>query len=155
MHHDQHIGQSFTGTSGAGHREERLGRSKTRYAQARRLAGENCAYRSKSSQLQSRRRPPIEVPHSRLSYLLQTKCQQEDDEDNEEAGGGDSREQDGRDDAEYDAMLISTGGDLLPILTSIACTGKVPFLPGYLSSIIPKLQKRLVSLDLYHLKVFK
>ncbi|UJR22054.1 hypothetical protein I4U23_025122 [Adineta vaga] len=76
-----------------------------------------------------------------LNY--KTKCQQEDDDENEENGGGDSREQDGRDDAEYDAMLISTGGDLLPILTSIACAGKVSFLPGYLASIIPKLQKRL------------
>jgi hypothetical protein len=43
-------------------------------------------------------------------------------------------------------MLITTGGDLLPVLTSIACIGKVPFFPNYLSSIIPKLQKRLVSL---------
>ncbi|CAF3940802.1 unnamed protein product [Adineta steineri] len=83
----------------------------------------------------------------KIAYTIQkvlnykTKCQQEDDEDNEESGDG--REQDGDDDAEYDAMLISTGGDLLPILTSIACTGKVAFLPGYLHSIIPKLQKRL------------
>ena len=76
--------------------------------------------------------------------LSKTKCQQEDDEENEENGAGDSREQDGRDDAEYDAMLITTGGDLLPVLTSIACTGKVPFFPAYLASIIPKLQKRLV-----------
>ncbi|CAF1179561.1 unnamed protein product [Rotaria sordida] len=76
-----------------------------------------------------------------LAY--KTKCQQENDDENDENAGGDSREQDGRDDAEYDAMLISTGGDLLPILTSIACTGKVQFFPGYLSSIIPKLQKRL------------
>ena len=81
------------------------------------------------------------------SFLSQTKCQQDDDDENED--GGDSREQDGRDDAEYDAMLISTGGDLLPILTSIACTGKVSFLPVYLSSIIPKLQKRLVCLLLF------
>jgi hypothetical protein len=43
-------------------------------------------------------------------------------------------------------MLISTGGDLLPVLTSIACVGKVSFFPSYLGSIIPKLQKRLVSL---------
>ncbi len=78
---------------------------------------------------------------------LKTKCQQENEEDNEENGGGDSREQDGRDDAEYDAMLISTAGDLLPVLTSIACTGNVPFFPAYLASIIPKLQKRLVSLN--------
>ncbi|CAF4599705.1 unnamed protein product, partial [Rotaria sp. Silwood2] len=76
-----------------------------------------------------------------LAY--KTKCQQESDDENDENAGGDSREQDGRDDAEYDAMLISTGGDLLPVLTSIACTGKVQFFPGYLSSIIPKLQKRL------------
>ena len=78
---------------------------------------------------------------------VQTKCQQEsDDEDDENGGGGgDGREQDGRDDAEYDAMLISTGGDLLPVITSIACAGKVPFFPSYLSSVIPKLQKRLVS----------
>jgi hypothetical protein len=79
--------------------------------------------------------------------FIQTKCQQDNDDDNEEnsGGGGDNREQDGRDDAEYDAMLITTGGDLLPVLTSIGCTGKVPFFPAYLSSIIPKLQKRLVS----------
>lgn len=74
--------------------------------------------------------------------FFKAKCQQEDDEDNDE---GDGREQDGRDDAEYDAMLISTAGDLLPALTSIACAGKVQFFPGYLSSVIPKLQKRLVS----------
>ena len=78
-----------------------------------------------------------------VSHLFfQTKCQQENDDENDE---GDGREQDGRDDAEYDAMLILTGGDLLPVLTSIACTGKVAFLPGYLSSIIPKLQRRLVT----------
>ena len=71
--------------------------------------------------------------------LFKTKCQQENDEDNEESGGGD-----GRDDAEYDSMLISTGGDLLPVLTSIACTGKIAFFPGYLASVIPKLQRRLV-----------
>jgi hypothetical protein len=76
-----------------------------------------------------------------LAY--KTKCQQENDDENEETGGGDNREQDGRDDAEYDAMLISTGGDLLPVLTSIACVGKVSFFPSYLGSIIPKLQKRL------------
>ncbi|CAF0845274.1 unnamed protein product [Adineta ricciae] len=82
------------------------------------------------------------IAHSVQKVLnYKTKCQQDDDDENED--GGDGREQDGRDDAEYDAMLISTGGDLLPILTSIACTGKVPFLPVYLSSIIPKLQKRL------------
>ncbi|CAF1456207.1 unnamed protein product [Rotaria sp. Silwood1] len=74
-----------------------------------------------------------------LAY--KTKCQQENDDENDD--DSDSREHDGRDDAEYDAMLISTGGDLLPILTSIACIGKVQFFPGYLSSIIPKLQKRL------------
>lgn len=84
------------------------------------------------------------IAHSIQKVLnYKTKCQQDNDDENEEAGGGDSREQDGRDDAEYDAMLISTGGDLLPVLTSIACTGRVPFLPGYLASIIPKLQKRL------------
>ena len=88
------------------------------------------------------RRTPIYT-----SFFSQTKCQQDDDDENED--GGDGREQDGRDDAEYDAMLISTGGDLLPILTSIACTGKVSFLPVYLSSIIPKLQKRLVCLLLF------
>lgn len=48
-------------------------------------------------------------------------------------------------------MLITTGGDLLPVLTSIASAGKVPFFPAYLASIIPKLQKRLVS-DLYRLR---
>jgi hypothetical protein len=45
-------------------------------------------------------------------------------------------------------MLISTAGDLLPALTSIACTGKVPFFPAYLASTIPKLQKRLVNLQI-------
>ena len=83
------------------------------------------------------------IAHSVQKVLAyKTKCQQENDEDDEE---GDGREQDGRDDAEYDAMLITTGGDLLPVLTSIACTGKVPFFPAYLASTIPKLQKRLVS----------
>ncbi|CAF4548920.1 unnamed protein product, partial [Rotaria magnacalcarata] len=32
---------------------------------------------------------------------------------------------------------------LLPVLTSIACAGNVQFFPGYLASVIPKLQKRL------------
>ncbi|CAF1429472.1 unnamed protein product, partial [Didymodactylos carnosus] len=74
-----------------------------------------------------------------LSY--KTKCQQENDDENDD--GGDAREQDGQDDAEYDVMLILTGDDLLPVLTSIACTEKVAFFPAYLASIILKLQKRL------------
>jgi hypothetical protein len=85
--------------------------------------------------------------------ILKTKCQQEVDDDDDygdENSTGDGREQDGRDDAEYDAMLISTGGDLLPVLTSIACTGNVSFFPAYLSSIIPKLQRRLVRIQSYH-----
>lgn len=80
-----------------------------------------------------------------LAY--KTKCQQENDEDVDDTSNGDSREHDGHDDAEYDAMLISTGGDLLPILTAIACQGKVGFFPGYLGSIIPKLQRRLVRVN--------
>ncbi|CAF3140795.1 unnamed protein product [Rotaria socialis] len=84
------------------------------------------------------------IAHSVQKVLAyKTKCQQESDEDNEENGGGEGRDQDGRDDAEYDAMLITTGGDLLPVLTSIACAGNVQFFPGYLASVIPKLQKRL------------
>jgi len=50
-------------------------------------------------------------------------------------------------------MLITTGGDLLPVLTSIACTGKIPFFPAYLGSIIPKLQKRLVNLFFVVVKI--
>jgi hypothetical protein len=49
-------------------------------------------------------------------------------------------------------MLITTGGDLLPVLTSIACIGKIPFFPAYLGSIIPKLQKRLVNFSFFFCK---
>jgi hypothetical protein len=71
----------------------------------------------------------------KIAYSVQkvlaykTKCQQESDEDNEE---NDSREQDGRDDAEYDAMLITTGGYLLHLLTSIAFAVKFPFFQTYI-----------------------
>ncbi|CAF1035364.1 unnamed protein product, partial [Didymodactylos carnosus] len=67
-----------------------------------------------------------------LSY--KTTCQKEDNDEDES---------DGKNDAEYDAMLIETGGDLLPAITAIACQGKLPFFPQYLATVIPKLQRRL------------